>query len=112
MVLVGLDVLVGVFGKKRFSRRQPTTAVQRTMRERGERSRAEERLDDKVATLEDLQQELATRIEQIKHDCQAENLQLEPVETPPRKSDIDAGQVLLVWLPWKRDAAGQAEPAW
>lgn len=112
MLLLVADVLMSFLGKKRFSRRQPTTAMQRTMRERGEQSRAQGRLDEKTEALEQLRAELATHIEQIERDCDGANLQLEKVETAPRKSDIEVGRVMLVWLPWKIDTAGNAEPAW
>ena len=112
MLMVVIDVLMSFLGKKRSSRRQPTTAVERTMRERGEQTRAQDRLDEKIEELEQLQADLAAHIEQIERDCNPANLKLEKQETTPRKSDIDAGRVVLVWLPWKIDDAGVAEPAW
>ena len=112
MLMVVVDVLIGFMGKKRYSRRQPTTAVGRTMRERGEQSRAQDRLDEKLEILEQLQEDLAIRIEQIEQDCDPANLKVEKQQTAPRKSDIDVGPVVLVWLPWKIDRSGQAEPAW
>ncbi|QEG36804.1 ATP-binding protein [Bythopirellula goksoeyrii] len=112
MLLVVGDALMGILGKKRSSRRQPTTAVERTMRERGQQSRAEEQLDEKVEALDRLKDDLQSRIEQIERECDPANLKLENEVITPRKSDIDVGPVVLVWLPWKIDDAGQAEPAW
>ncbi|TWU27441.1 helicase HerA domain-containing protein [Bythopirellula polymerisocia] len=112
MLMVVVDVLMSFMGKKRSSRRQPTTAVERTMRERGEQSRAQDKLEAKMEELEQLKEELASRIEQIEQECDPANLKLEKQETTPRKSDIDVGRVVLVWLPWKLGANGNAEPAW
>lgn len=112
MLLVILDVALGIFGKGRRSRRQPTTAVRRTMRERGQQSRAEERLEEKRSHLEALQDELSEKLDQIERDFDPVNLKLERLEITPRKSDIDVGEVQLVWLPWCVNAAGDAHPAW
>jgi hypothetical protein len=41
-----------------------------------------------------------------------ENLQLERLELKPRKADVQIDRVALVWLLWRVDSAGQAEPVY
>lgn len=111
MFLVALDVMLGMFGKGRRSRRQPTTSMRRTMREHGEQSRAQDRLDRRREDLAELQEELRQRVNDIEHDLDPANLVLEKIEVQPRKSDIAVGQVMLVWLPWFVDGEND-RPGW
>ena len=38
------------------------------------------------------------------------NLELESLEVPPRKSDLKAEDVIIVWTPWQVDQDGIASP--
>lgn len=37
-------------------------------------------------------------------------IELEPIEVPPRKSDLNVSTPLILWVPWQFDASGHAEP--
>ncbi len=78
----------------------------------GDIARAQEALAERQVKLEDLEQELAGEIEKIKENFQPDALVLEPVVIAPRKSDIEVGDVTLVWAPWIVDSTGIAEPAY
>jgi len=82
------------------------------MRERGQQSRAEQRLEGKLIELEELEEKLQQDLEDIELDFEPSNLQLEKVEVPLRKSDTTIEQVLLVWLPWRLDPDGTTRPAY
>ena len=110
--MIALDIVLSLLGKGRHSRRQPTTSISRTMRERGEQSRAQDRLDIAQQDLEDLQEELADRLEKIEQSFSPGSLEIEKRETPLRKGDSSVGIVQLVWLPWQLEESGRATPAW
>jgi len=93
-------------------RRVSASSVRQTMRERGQQSRAADRLEDKLLELEDLEETLKTELEQIEFDFEPKNLELEPLEVPLRKSDTSIDRVMLVWLPWQVDAEGNAQVAY
>ncbi len=95
------------------SRRGMTSSGARTaMRERGEQSRAQQRLDDCQADLEELESDRQAALEQIEFGFEPKNLTLEKLELRPRKSDTVVDSVTLVWLPWKIDKDGTKQPAY
>ncbi len=85
-----------------------STSMRQTMRERGEQSRAAERLEDKLIALEEIEEDLENALEQVDFDLEPKNLELEKLEVPLRKSDTSVDRVMLVWLPWQVDAEGDA----
>ena len=94
------------------SRKQLITATSTKQMNRGRRSHAEaqaelDQLREKLANLESDRQKQLAALETV---FRPESLALEKIEISPRKSDIDVGQVMLVWLPWQVDAEGQAQP--
>jgi hypothetical protein len=80
--------------------------------QRGDIGRAEDTLGERQEKLEDLEKELEGEIEQIKANFQPDALTLDEIVILPRKSDIEVGDVMLVWAPWTVDANGIAEPAY
>jgi len=89
-----------------------SSSVRQTMRERGQQSRAADRLEDKLLELEEMEETLETELEQIEFDFEPKNLELEKLEVPLRKSDTSVDQMMLVWLPWQLDAEGNAQVAY
>ena len=102
--------IVAMFMGNSRSRGPSTTSARQAMRERGEQTRAQQRLEEKQIDLEDLEEELQQEMEQIEFNYEPANLELEKTEVPPRKSDISVDQVQLVWLPWSIDADGISRP--
>ena len=82
------------------------------MRERGQQTRAEQRLEDKQIDLEELEDELEEKLTEIEIDFEPSNLELEKTEVPLRKSDTTVDPISLVWLPWRVDADGATRPAY
>ena len=111
LAMMFLQVILGAFGLGR-SKRVSTTAANQTWRERGEASRAKQRLEDKQADLQELQEKMQREIEDLEFDFEPQNLELENLELPPIKGDIRVDRVLLVWLPWHTDERGVAQPAY
>ena len=104
--------VVTMFVGKSRSRGVSASSTRQAMRERGQQSRAEQRLEGKLIELEELEEKLQQDLEDIELDFEPSNLQLEKVEVPLRKSDTTIEQVLLVWLPWRLDPDGTTRPAY
>jgi hypothetical protein len=111
-------VIGAMFGRKLASTTnigRAGTALRSATRAAGQRSdiaRAEDTLEQRQEKLEELESELTSEIEAVKASYQPEALDLEEIVITPRKSDIEVGEVALVWAPWVVDASGIAEPGY
>jgi hypothetical protein len=112
----GGTVLGALFGRKKASRTNVSKAstslrsAGRAAQQKGDVSRAEEKVEDLNAELQKLEQELAEEIKTLEGKFDVENLSLKTLEVTPRKSDIEVSPIAIVWTPWKVDAQGLAEP--
>ncbi|MGI9430284.1 MAG: ATP-binding protein [Bythopirellula sp.] len=112
-ILVILGNLAAMFaGGKSRRRGVSASSASQAMRERGQQTRAEQRLEEKLLELEDLENELQEAMTEIDIDFEPSNLQLEKIEVPLRKSDTTVEPISLVWLPWRIDANGATRPAY
>ncbi len=80
--------------------------------EHGDIARAEDEVKSLRRKLEDLEQELKTEIEEAEVSLRPSDFALEALPIRPRKMDLEVKQVSLVWLPWRIDAEGIAEPGY
>ena len=102
-----------LFGNKRGrSRGVTTTSARQAMQERGQQSRAEQRLEDKLMDLEQIEDNLQKELAEIEINFEPGNLELKKLEVPLRKSDTTIEPISLVWLPWQIDPSGTAQPAY
>ena len=104
-----------------FGRKLSTTVRElgTTMRSRDkaskERSDIERAADDheaRVAELAGMEAELQDAVAELEAPVRPDRLEIEERLVRPRKSDIQVGQALLVWRPWRVDGRGITEPAW
>jgi len=114
-ISTGAAILGALFGRKTLSvgnLGRSTTAVRgagRTVRESQDVGRAvesEEQLRQDLAALQSL---VESEVAIIQRGADAASLPLERVVVRPKKSDIQVGQVLLVWTPWQIAADGVAQ---
>ncbi|MGH0034526.1 MAG: helicase HerA domain-containing protein [Myxococcota bacterium] len=111
LISIGATVLGAVFGRSLSS--GATTAARgasRAARERGDIARAEARVEEKVQRLEDMEREFQDAVAQLEDPVDVAALDLTAVRVAPRKSDLDAQPLRLVWTPWHVDARGIATP--
>lgn len=80
--------------------------------ERGQQSRAVAKLEEAEAGLEQLESEQQDALEELNEKFDPQNLEFDRLEVKPRKADISIGKVTLVWLPWRVDTEGNAEPVY
>ena len=60
--------------------------------------------------MENMERELHDEIEELASEFDVDNLKLDSMEIPPRKSDLKAEDVVIVWTPWQIDEDGIASP--
>ncbi len=116
VISFGNTILGALFGRKTISRTNVSKAstsmrsAGRAAQQKGDVARAQEKVEDLKAEMNQMEQELTTEIKSLELQFDEENLQLEPVEISPRKSDIEIGKLAVVWTPWQVDSHGIAEP--
>ena len=110
VTVMASKVIAAIFGGSR--RGISASSANQAMRERGQQSRAEQRLEDKQIQLEELEEQLQEALTEIEIDFEPSNLELEKVEVSLRKSDTTIDPICLIWLPWQVDSNGASRPAY
>jgi len=98
MLEAGISILGALFG------RTTTTKVGRAisksskiLKEKGDISRAKQRVADIHDDIENLEYELEDKIDQINDKYSLDNIILQEIKIKPKKSDIDINECALVW---------------
>jgi hypothetical protein len=113
----GSTMLGALFGRKTFSSTnvsKTATSMRsagRAAEQREDVGRAEEDVRDLEEEFADLEREFEQEAARVREAFALENLELETLEVKPRKSDVEVGEVRLLWTPWRVDATGIASPA-
>jgi hypothetical protein len=105
-------VVTAMFGRR--SRKQVVTATlwNQAMRKRRLARRAKASLKKNRALLGNLKQEERNALAAVNAGLSPAEIELTKIELPPRKSDVDVDDVLLVWLPWWAAADASTMPAY
>jgi hypothetical protein len=115
-ITFGGTILGALFGRKTVSRTNVSKAstslrsAGRAAQQKGDVSRAQEKVEDLNAEIQKLEQELAEEIKELEGQFDVDILTLKSLEVTPRKSDIEVGKIAVVWTPWKVDPQDLAEP--
>ena len=115
---VGGSLMGALLGRKTVSvtnaRRASTSArsVGRAASERSDIGRAEDNVEDLQKDYEDLEQKFNLDVEATQDKLRVDNIDLEELSVSPRKSDISVTCLSVVWLPFRVDTSGIAEPAY
>jgi len=94
LIKAGITVLGVLFGKSRAS---VGTAGTRVLKERGDISRAEERVQKIEMDIDALEAELLEKIDELDMRFNIEDIAIEEFAIKLRKSDIDVDRIALVW---------------
>ncbi len=94
LIKAGITVLGVLFGKSRAS---IGTAGTRVLKERGDISRAEERVQKIQMQLDELETELLEKIDHLDAQYNIEDIAIEEFAIKLRKTDIDIDRIALVW---------------
>jgi len=113
----GTSILGALFGRKKLSttniNRAGTSmrAAGRASEQRADIREAEEDVRVLVDDLDDMEKELEDEMDAIVKELSVDNLDIESYDVKPRKSDIVAEDIVLLWLPYELMADGIVEPA-
>ena len=115
---VGGSLMVALLGRKTVSvtnaRRASSSArsLGRAASERSDIGRAEESVDELQKDQQELEKKFNLDVEATQDKLRVDKLELEELSVPPRKSDISVTGLSVVWLPFRVDSNGIAEPAY
>ena len=115
---VGSTILGAVLGRKRMSRTNVNRAsssmktLGRAGRERSDIGRAEDNLELLQEQFQELEAEFESEIQGIEDKLDVASLDLEEIRIRPRKTDLSVDDLRVVWLPFRVDANGIAEPVY
>ena len=117
LISAGSGLLGALLGRKKVSvtnaRRAGSAASKaaRTGKERSDIARAEESLDAVRERYRKLEIEFDEAIAEIESEMDVDALEIESIRVSPRKGDMDAGEPVLVWAPFRVGGDGRAEAA-
>ena len=98
MIEMGISVLGALFGKASPTKiGRAVSKGGRILKERGEMSRAEERVTQINEDIEALEYELEDKIDALNEKYNVDNCEIETFAIKPRKTDIDVENCALVW---------------
>jgi len=98
MIEMGISVLGALFGKASPTKiGRAVSKGGRILKERGEMSRAEERVAQINEDIEALEYELEDKIDALNEKYNVDNCEIETFSIKPRKTDIDVANCALVW---------------
>jgi len=97
VISLGSTLLGSLLGRRRSG---TTTArgIGRSMRDRADYQRRKKDLERLHHEAQQLEVELADEIRLLQAEYNPENLELDTVDIPPRKSDIQTAELCLVWI--------------
>jgi hypothetical protein len=100
LISVGASLIGALFGGRGLSASKIGTAINRSgrvLRERGDLSRAEAKVEEILDKIEDLETELEEKIDAIDEQYSTDNYPVEEFSIRPKKSDIAVKEMALVW---------------
>ena len=98
MIETGIAVLGALFGKSSPTKiGRAVSKGSKILKERGEMSRAEERMTNIQEDIETLEYELEDTIDELDEKYNVDNCEIETFKIKPRKTDIDVELCAVVW---------------
>ena len=98
MIEAGIAVIGALFGRTSPTKiGRAVNKGSKILKERGEMSRAEERLADIQTDVETLEYELEDKIDLLNEKFSIDNCEIESFKIKPRKTDIDVEVCAIVW---------------
>ncbi len=98
IIETGIAVLGALFGKSSPAKiGRAVSKGSKILKERGEMSRAEERMANVQEDIETLEYELEDTIDVLNEKYNVDNCEIETFSVKPRKTDIDVALCAVVW---------------
>ena len=98
LIGAGISIISALFGRKSVTR--IGTAVNRgsrVLKERGDLSRAEAKVEDIQDKMQDLEDELSEKIDELSDKYSLDNYEIKTIFIKPKKSLIDIKEIALLW---------------
>jgi len=111
VLTVGWSFMKAVMGR-RTRGAASVKSVGQASRDRQDMINAEAKSDQLQDKFRDMEVEFKNAMSQLATKLDSGRVELEPIEIPPRKSDISVEEMLVAWIPWFVSADGTKEPAW
>lgn len=111
---IGTTILGALLGNKIATRTnvsKAATAVRglgKATTQQGDVMRAQETLEELLATKQEIEAECEAEVQSVTDQFSAQNLALETIDIPIRKSDTKIKLLSVLWVPWQIDAQGIA----
>jgi hypothetical protein len=109
----GSSLLGALLGRKLTSNTNVRRAASsmrslgRAAQQRGDVGRAQGKLEELTQQLRDLEKQFEHEVAKIEVAYHTDSLDLEPLAVRPRKTDISAEEIAVVWTPWQAGPAGR-----
>lgn len=103
-------LLGGFLGGRRTSASTVARGVGYASQQNADVKQAEDALQLLARDKDELRDELERDLDQLQSEYDPRNIELEPLEIPPRKSDLKADDPIILWTPWQIDSTGIASP--
>ena len=72
--------------------------------------RAEQALEDLENERKQMELDLESDLDRLHEKYDTQSIEMEPTEIPPRKSDLNVAEPLILWMPWQVDPQGREQP--
>ena len=98
LLSAGASILGALFGRTTATKIGTSISrSSRVLKERGDLSRAEEKVVQIEEKIEDLEMELEEKIDALSEEYSIDNYEIESFSIKPKKRDIDIEAIGLVW---------------
>jgi hypothetical protein len=109
-ISVGSTIMGAFLGGRRSSVGTAARGFGRASQQKDDIGRAENSLEALQDEMADMERELRDELDDLTREYDVDNIELEAIEIPPRKSDLKAEDTMIVWTPWQVDSSGIATP--
>jgi hypothetical protein len=114
MISAGSSILGALLGGFLGGRRTRISTVARGVGYASQQGSDVKRAEAALQLLEQDKEELGRSLQEdldaLEDEFDTDRISLEPLEIPPRKSDLKVEDPIIVWTPWQVDSAGIAMP--
>jgi len=98
MLEAGISILGALFGRTTSTKvGRAISKGSKVLKEKGDITRAKQRVNDIEVDIEELEYELEDKIEEINEKYDINNISLQEIKIKPKKSDIDINECAIVW---------------
>jgi hypothetical protein len=114
MISAGSSVLGALLGGFLGGRRTRVSTAARGVGYAAQQGEDVRQAEQALRLLEDdkesLNEELGNDLDALQNQYNIDEIELDPIEIPPRKSDLKVQDPMIVWMPWQVDSSGIAKP--